>query len=86
MTSKCNSGCGVIFDEMPTFSAAEAITFRFITFDFEIAEFLARVALFEEKLNADDALGCLIEAILMHLGLKLENFMTTQQDRPNTKK
>ena len=49
-------------------------------------EVLVRVPLFEKKLNADSLAGHLLETILLRLGLKLDYWMTTQQDRANPKK
>ena len=86
LSSKCYPECGNIFDGTPMFSEAEAIKFTPVTYNFEIVEFLSRVALFEKKLNADNLVGHFLETILMRLGLKLDNWIKTQQDRSSTNK
>ena len=86
ISTKCYPEYGIIFDGTPTFAEAEAIKIRFVTFENEIVEVLVRLALFDKKLNAENLAGHLLETIMLRLGLKLENWTTTQQDRASTNK
>lgn len=86
LSTKCYPEYGIILDGAPTFSEAEIVKVRCVTYEYEIVEVLIRVALFEKKLNTDNLAGYLQETILVRLGLKLDYWMTTQQDRANTNK
>ena len=74
----------IIFDGTISFTEVEAIKLRFVTYEYEIVEFLVRVTLFEKKLNGDNVASHLLETIMLRLGLKLEDWFTSQQDRAST--
>ena len=75
---------GITFDGTPSFAEAEAIKLRFVTYEYDIVEVLVGVALFEKKLNGDNVASRLLETIMLQLGLKLEDWLTSQQNRAST--
>lgn len=84
LSLNCFPEYGIIFDGTPSFAEAEAIKLRFVTYEYEIVEVLVRVALFEKKLNGDNIASHLLETIMLRLGLRLEDWYTSQQDRAST--
>ena len=73
-------------DGTPNFAGAECIMVRFVTNKLDIVELVARVGLFEKKLDSDNLANHILKCLNIRLSLPLCNWVSTQLDRANTNK
>ena len=73
-------------DGTPSFAEAECIIVRFVNKNYQIIEIVARIALFERKLNSDELANHVLNCINTRLMVPLCDWTTVQLDRASTNK
>ena len=82
--SKCYPEWRIIFMERQRLLKRRELSLDSSRTILRLWSFLLELIYLKKKLRADNLAVCLLETILMHLGLKLHNWITTQQDRSST--
>ena len=82
----CYSDYSISLDGTPSFAEAECVILRMVTKDLKIVEVVARVALFQKKINSDALANHLLKTIQIRLGLPLDTWRSVQLDRASTNK
>ena len=83
---KCHPEYSISLDGTPSFAEAECIIIRIVTKHLQILELVVRIALFKEKIYANELSNHILKTISVTMGLCLKDWVAVQLDRTSTNK
>ena len=86
LLTRCRPQFSISLDGTPSFAEAECIMLRVVTRNLQIVELVVRIALFRNKIDANELANHIIKTINLTLGLHMTDWLSVQLDRASTNK